>query len=84
MIDVLTLNRIFEIADAPYLMDILFLDTEGSELEVLKGINFKKYNFRFMCIEIRNQNEIENFLKRYNYELIKKISHHDFLFKYMN
>tara|TARA_B100000035_G_scaffold267680_1_gene240834 strand:+ start:753 stop:1505 length:753 start_codon:yes stop_codon:yes gene_type:complete len=83
-VEVLTLNRILEIANAPHLMDILFLDTEGSELEVLKGINFKKYNFKFMCIEVRNQNEIENFLKKYNYELVKKISHHDFLFKYMN
>ena len=81
IIEVLTLNRIFEIANAPHLMDILFLDTEGTELEVLKGINFKRYNFKFMCIEVRNQKEIENFLKKYDYELIDKVSHHDFLFK---
>lgn len=34
-----------------------------------------------MFIELRNQKETENFLKKYDYELIEKISHHNFLFK---
>ena len=39
-----TLNSILQKANAPSLIDFLSLDVEGAELDVLKGIDFKKYN----------------------------------------
>ena len=35
------------------------MDVEGSEFEVLKGINFKKYIFKYMLIEVNKLKEIK-------------------------
>ena len=40
----INLNKIFDDVKAPLLMDFISLDVEGSELEVLSGVNFSKYN----------------------------------------
>lgn len=52
-------------------IDFLSLDTEGYELEILKGLNLNKYRPKFMLIEIYNKdyNEIINFLNILNYKL---------------
>jgi FkbM family methyltransferase len=52
-------------------IDLLSLDTEGYELEILKGLNLNKYRPKFMLIEIYNKdyNEIINFLNVLNYKL---------------
>ena len=63
----------------PTVIDLLSLDTEGTEIKVLKGINFQKY--KFIVVENRNFNELEFFFKTKNYSYIKKLSHHDYLFK---
>ena len=35
-------------------IDFLNLDVEGNELNVLKSLNFKKYNPKLICVEIHN------------------------------
>ena len=50
-------------------------------MEVLKGINFDHYSFKYMLIEIRNLKPIENFLIVLGYVLEKQLSEHDYLFK---
>ena len=75
-----TLNSILEETNAPNVIDLLSLDVEGAELEVLKGIDFKKYTFKYMCIESRKIDTISSYLKIYNYKLVEKLSVHDFLF----
>lgn len=78
-------------------IDFLSLDTEGYELNILKGLNLKKYKPKYMLIEIYNQ-DYENILKYlddFNYEMICNFSgynkkdnkgwdgsHNDYLFKY--
>tara|TARA_B100000963_G_scaffold223900_1_gene195240 strand:+ start:3028 stop:3657 length:630 start_codon:yes stop_codon:yes gene_type:complete len=69
--------------NSPNLIDFFSLDVEGFEFEVLNGIDFNKYNFRYFLIETKNL-EIINFLKNKNYSFIKKLSYHDYLFKYDN
>ena len=76
------LNKILEDADAPELIDFLSLDVEGAELEVLKGINFNQFKFKFILIEVRDYDRICQFLNKNKYYLEQKFSSHDYLFKY--
>jgi len=76
-----TLNSIIKESNAPKVIDLLSLDVEGAELEVLKGIDFETYSFKYMCIESRSIDMIKSFLEIYNYELIEILSEHDYLFK---
>ena len=81
-VETITLNKIFEETKAPELMDFLSLDVEGSELEVLNGINFHNYNFKYIMIESRNDNQLIEYLSNKNYSFINKISKRDLFFKY--
>lgn len=82
------LNEILNKTKAPNLIDFFSLDVEGSELSVLKGINFKEFNFQYLLIEITNIDSdkhvksIVNFLKNKKYILIDNLTSYDFLFKY--
>jgi FkbM family methyltransferase len=75
-----TLNSLFIESECPKIMDFLSLDTEGYEIEILKGIDFKEYRFKYMLIESRDIEVLDNFLKKKSYQLIDKLSKHDFLF----
>lgn len=76
------LNDLLMESNAPNLIDFLSLDVEGAELEVLKGIDFKCYNFKYMLIEIRDFKPVEKFLNKQNYQFVEKLSEHDYLFKF--
>jgi hypothetical protein len=56
-------------------IDFLSVDTEGKDLDVLKSLNFKKYNPKSICVEIwksRDKNKIYDFLIKNNYQLAWK------------
>lgn len=76
-----TLNDILIEAGSPHVIDLLSLDVEGSEIEVLKGIDFEKFTFKIICIESRDLEKIQTLLLAKGYILLKKISFHDYLFK---
>ena len=76
-----TLNNILKESNAPQIIDLLSIDVEGAEMEVLKGIDFDRFYFRYLVIEARDDKKIKSFLEIYNYKLIEKLTHHDFLFK---
>ena len=76
-----TLNNILLKSNAPKKIDFLSLDVEGAELEVLKGVDFDEFSFKFMLIEVRDIKRLENFLNQHGYILEKKFSSHDYLFK---
>ena len=78
-------------------IDFLSLDTEGYELNILKGLNLQKYKPSYMLIEIYNfdYENILKFLNEFDYELVCNFSgynkkdnpgwdgtHNDYLFKY--
>ena len=77
-----TLNDLMIKSKAPNIIDFLSLDVEGAEIEVLEGINFNKYFFKYILIECRNFNIINNFLLLKNYKFIEKLGDHDYLFGY--
>ena len=77
-----TLTSLLKKSNAPKEIDFLSLDVEGAELEVLKGIDFEEFSFKFMLIEVRDLKRMENFLNQHGYILEKQFSSHDYLFKY--
>ena len=77
-----TLNNLLIKASAPNIIDFLSLDVEGAELDVLQGIDFKLFKFKYMVIECRDIYKLERFLKSKGYQLLEKISYWDYLFTY--
>ena len=76
-------------------IDFLSLDTEGYELNILKGLNLEKYRPKFMLIEVYTEDftNIVNYLNMKNYKLHSNLTnynkidnpdwdgtHNDFLF----
>jgi len=66
-------------------IDFFSLDVEGYELDVLKGTNLAKYRPKYILVEIlvkaRFFEEVNSFLESHNYEMIEKLSHHDFIYR---
>ncbi|RDH91986.1 MAG: FkbM family methyltransferase [endosymbiont of Seepiophila jonesi] len=75
-----TLNSILDNEHAPTVIDLLSLDVEGAEIEVLKGVDHNKYRFKYLLIESRNLKKIDRYLGSQGYEIVKKLSQHDYLF----
>jgi FkbM family methyltransferase len=78
-----TMTSILNESKAPPLIDFFSLDVEGAEIEVLKGIDFSLYNFKYILVETRSIENITNYLESKKYNLIEKLSHHDYLFKFI-
>jgi FkbM family methyltransferase len=63
-------------------IDFLSIDTEGSEFEILKKIDFKKFDIGIIIVENNyNNNELREFLKSNNYNLFTKLSVDDVFVK---
>ena len=74
-----TLSSILEKHRIP-IVDLLSIDLEGYEIEALKGANLESGKIRNIVIECRDASRAASFLSAYNFKLIKKLSHHDYLF----
>jgi hypothetical protein len=59
--------------DAPSFIDYLSLDTEGSELEILKSVDFSKYTFGVIDVE-------HNFVEPRRTEMRKLLTAHDYVY----
>ena len=80
-----TLNLFLIEANSPSLIDFFSLDVEGMEMNVLQGVDFRTFNFKYLLIECSNKENFEEVLKfltlkKYNY--IENLSGWDYLFKY--
>ena len=78
-VPVATLESILD-KNPPPVIDFFSLDVEGAELEVLKGLNLKRYRPKFILVEVRNFNQVTSFLQDNGYEYIEPLSHHDYLY----
>lgn len=68
----ITLEKILDeyfIKNGERVIDFISIDTEGYELDVLKGLNFNKYQPKYLLIEIYKDdyNNICSFLSNYGY-----------------
>ena len=80
-----TLNSLLEEANSPNLIDFFSLDVEGMEIKVLKGIDFDRFNFKFLLVECSNKekfDEVFKFLTLKKYSFVKKMTEWDYLFKF--
>lgn len=71
-----------EYADLPDI-DFLSLDVEGYELEVLRGLNLDRYQPRYILVEARFFEEVNEFLKD-RYDLVDRFSEQDCFYKLKN
>lgn len=71
-----TLTRILDENNAPNNIDYLSLDTEGSELKILQGIDFDKYKFKYINIEHNfvepKRTQMKKLLSEKNYKFIEE------------
>lgn len=74
------LQDILITAGAPKVIDFLSLDVEGAEIEVLKGIDFTDFTFKYMLIECRDFKKLSEFLNDKGYKFVTKLGVHDYLF----
>jgi len=61
-------------------IDLLSLDVEGNELAILEGCSLEKGHIRNILVETSDFKTINEFLINAGYYLIKKLSHHDYLY----
>ena len=76
------MNTLFEELKFPTEIDFISIDTENTELDVLKGLDLNKYNVKLLLIE-NNFDEpfCADYLKQYGYTRIKRIAVNDFFVK---
>lgn len=78
-----TMTEMLDSANAPKVIDFFSLDVEGNELEVLQGIDFSKYQIRWLLVESRDISRISNYLQAFHFSLRKRMTSCDFLFEYI-
>jgi FkbM family methyltransferase len=76
-----SLDSLLQEAGAPNIIDLLSLDVEGAEIEVLKGIDFNSYQFKYILVESRSFDKLNLFLSSKSYLFVDKLSHWDYLFR---
>ena len=76
-----TLTDVLVECNSPSEIDFLSLDVEGSELNVLNGLDFNFFTIKYILIETREKETIERYLLSFSYHLVAKLSDQDFLFE---
>jgi len=75
-----TLTELLDQHNAPAFIQYMTLDTEGSELEILQGVNFDRYTFGYLCVEhnhvVEKRSRIRALLEQNGY-LFHKENHCD-------
>jgi FkbM family methyltransferase len=81
-VKVRSLNSLLEELNFPKNIDFISVDTENTELDVLKGIDLNVYNVTLFIIE-NNYNEsfCEDYLSQFGYKKINRIAVNDFYMK---
>lgn len=82
MVKVRSLNSLLAELQFPTAIDFISIDTENTELDVLKGIDLNVYDVKLFVIE-NNYNEpfCNDYLAKYGYEKINRIAVNDFYVK---
>jgi hypothetical protein len=76
-----TITSMLNEALAPKFIDFFSLDVEGSELEVLMGLDFNVYKIKYILVESRSLTNVRGFLESKSYKLINQLGNCDYLFE---
>jgi FkbM family methyltransferase len=81
-VKVRSLTSLLKELNFPRDINFISIDTENTELNVLKGIDFNDYNIKLLIIE-NNYDEpfCEDYLKQYGYKKINRLAVNDFFIK---
>ncbi len=64
----IAVKPLFELLDRNQVIDFMSIDTEGNELDVLRGIDFERQQIRVFVIENNYfDNRVSEFLEKHNY-----------------
>jgi FkbM family methyltransferase len=72
-VETISLNDLLKTHKAPYEIDFLSIDTEGSEFEILSTFDFREHVFRVICVEhnySENRQRIFELLTREGYKRV--------------
>ena len=75
----ITLNSLIEKHSIKNI-DLLSLDVEGNELAILQGCSLEKGHIKNILVETSDYKTINDYLINAGFYLIKKLSHHDYLY----
>ena len=76
VVETINLTDLLEEFESPNCIDFLSIDTEGNELDILKGLDFNLYKFHYIAVEVsRNQEEITDILRSNGYfRILEEVS----------
>ena len=73
-----TISKVFEIYNAPYVIDYLSIDIEGMEYDILKTLPFDEYHINLITVEHNSphigpsyRNKIRKLLEENDFEFVK-------------
>jgi len=73
-----TIRSLLEEVDAPAVIDYWSLDTEGSELAILKSFPFDQYMVKIITVEHNNwypaRDDIKDFLESHGYQRVRTLA----------
>ena len=62
-------------------IDLAIIDVEGSEIDLLEGIDFNKVDIDIFCIETYNFERLNTFMRDHKYIFVKKLHKEDYVYK---
>ena len=63
LVNTISLNDLLKKYDAPSKIDYLSIDTEGSEFDILKSLDFDKYKIKIITVEHNHTNQRDKIFK---------------------
>jgi FkbM family methyltransferase len=75
-----TLTAVLDEAGVAGQIDFFSLDVEGYELSVLQGLDFTRYKPTYILVEARYFDEVNGLLVDAGYDMIEKLTIHDYLY----
>lgn len=79
MVEVRRLTKVLQEQDWPTKIDFISIDTEGTELDVLRGLDLGKYEVRLLVVENNFEDEdIREYLECFDFEFTERFFVNDF------
>lgn len=75
-----TLTSVLDEAGVSGPIDFFSLDVEGYEVSVLRGLDTSKYRPKYILVEVRDLEGVNNWMITNSYKFVEKITGHDYLY----